>query len=490
MRESDHRKEKIAVSIIVPVYNVSKWLKQCVESVVNQTFANFELLLIDDGSTDDSGEKCDSWAEMDNRIKVVHKTNEGVPAARNDGIRMAEGEYLAFLDSDDWLDITFLEKMYGRAKETDADFVECDIWRYHNISKTKTYAVCYGSLGIDYSREEHMIYGNTAIWKLLTRRSLWTENKITFSDCHSEATPVYALLIAKANRIENVREALYYYRRFREGSLTMKPKLEKEHEAVGIRAFEYLLKNFRERGLDGRYEKNLERMIKYKMTDLMAAFFYRMNKEDYKPLSKYYYEFIVKNFPGKKEIRYLTWGGYNLTRVLWKAKYLHDPYGRFNFSSFVSLMNPPEEKIDFSHKVRYREMMLEREIQNDFWEIMREMKSDYIIMNFLEERFDVLEYGGGYLTKSDALDGAKIELSGARIIKRDSEECRTLWERSALKFIQRLKEEYPKVKIVLVKDYLTETKGNLEQTRCFENIDEIRTINKILRQYYTYFEKN
>lgn len=91
------------VSIIVPVYNVEEYLSECVDSVLNQTYSDIEVILVDDGSTDQSGNICDEYAEMDSRIKVIHKKNEGVSAARNTGIETASGERIIFVDSDDCL---------------------------------------------------------------------------------------------------------------------------------------------------------------------------------------------------------------------------------------------------------------------------------------------------------------------------------------------------------------------------------------------------
>ncbi len=95
--------DKVKISIIVPVYNVEKYLEECVESILNQTFQNFELILIDDGSTDTSGKKCDRLATEHSKIKVIHKKNGGLSSARNCGIEIAIGEYLMFIDSDDFL---------------------------------------------------------------------------------------------------------------------------------------------------------------------------------------------------------------------------------------------------------------------------------------------------------------------------------------------------------------------------------------------------
>lgn len=487
---SKNEKGKTIISIIIPVYNVYKWLDQCIDSVVNQSFTEFEVILIDDGSTDGSGTKCDEWANKDKRIKVYHKKNEGLSLTRNYGLQKSIGEYFSFLDADDWLDHTYLEKMYHKAQTSGADLVECDIWRFNDIDSTQIYSPCYGALKKSYSKEEHMIYGNVALWKLLIRKKYWFENKFKFDDCHSPATPLYALLIAKANKIENVKEALYYYRRFRSGSLTMNPKLDKEKEVIGIRAFEYLLKNFHECGIDDVYGQYLERIIKHKMADLLAAFFYRTDTENYRLLFQNYYDFIKEQFPKEKEIKYLTWGGYNLTRILWHANYLHNPYGRFNFSSIISLMHPIGEQLNVSHKVKYREMMLQREFENRFWNILHEINPDFLIMDFIEERFDIIEYQKGFITQSDAFEGAEIELAKSSIIHRDSEQCRQLWEKSVEKFIKRLEKEQPNIEIILVKNYLSEKVGDVLGQAEFENISEIQKMNCILKEYYCFFEKH
>ena len=93
------------ISVIVPVYNVEEYLDRCIESIVNQTYKNLEILLIDDGSTDNSYNICDKWAKKDNRIKVVHKENGGVSSARNVGLDVATGDYIGFVDSDDYISI-------------------------------------------------------------------------------------------------------------------------------------------------------------------------------------------------------------------------------------------------------------------------------------------------------------------------------------------------------------------------------------------------
>ena len=121
-------KNDIAVSIVVPVYNAERDLEKCLDSVVNQTLQNVEIILVDDGSTDGSTSICKNYAEKDDRVVYFRKENEGLAAARQDGIERATGEYIGFVDSDDWLELNMYERMYQVAKQEDADVVMCGIY--------------------------------------------------------------------------------------------------------------------------------------------------------------------------------------------------------------------------------------------------------------------------------------------------------------------------------------------------------------------------
>ena len=113
------------VSIIIPVYKVEKYLPNCIESILRQTFKDFELILVDDGSPDNCGEICEEYAQKDSRIKVVHQPNGGLSAARNSGIDIAKGDYLTFIDSDDFVFPHYLEILVKLCQENDADMSVC-----------------------------------------------------------------------------------------------------------------------------------------------------------------------------------------------------------------------------------------------------------------------------------------------------------------------------------------------------------------------------
>lgn len=123
------------VSVVVPVYNVEKYLDRCLASIMNQTYKNLEIILVDDGSKDTSGHICDEYAKKDNRIKVVHKKNGGLSSARNAGLRVATGKFVGFIDSDDDIELDMYEKMANTMKKYDVDFVMADYLRIFNSGK-------------------------------------------------------------------------------------------------------------------------------------------------------------------------------------------------------------------------------------------------------------------------------------------------------------------------------------------------------------------
>lgn len=478
---------QVLVSIIIPVYNVYEWIDQCMDSVINQTMPDFEVILINDGSTDGSETKCLEWEKKDSRVRVISKENGGLSAARNCGIQNAKGEFLVFIDSDDWVDSTYLEKLYKAVVDNKAAISECDVYRYDDRTGEETYRDCSGSLGLEYTLEEHMKYGYTAIWKCMIRKSLFVDYGITFPDCHSPARAIYPLLLAVGGGIANVHEGLYFYRRFRTNSLSEKPRVNNGDEnAIGLLAFDNLLQGFQVCGLYHRYENTLQEIVKSKLSDLLAGLFYRRKTEEFLQLVEKYYSYIEEKFPGTANFRYITLGGYNLNRILGHMNVLHNPYTRFNFTSIVSLMHPVSNLPEVTHPNKYREIMVQRDMNSSFWHMIHDVRPKYIFLDFIEERFDILEYKGGYITKSDAFDGSCLEIGNDRLIERTSEECMELWKDSFRKFVETMESRMPGCKIVVVENYLSEEVGDIHEKMYFSNVDEIRSLNQILKQYYKF----
>ena len=115
------------ISVIVPIYHVEQYLNRCVESLVNQTYSNLEIILVDDGSPDNCPKMCDDWVQKDSRIKVIHKGNGGLSDARNAGMQIANGDVISFIDSDDWIDPKFFEVMLNVMQDDESDIVSCGV---------------------------------------------------------------------------------------------------------------------------------------------------------------------------------------------------------------------------------------------------------------------------------------------------------------------------------------------------------------------------
>ena len=222
------------ISVIIPVYNTAKFLSTCIKSVINQTFEDIEIILVNDASTDNSIHICNTFKEKDNRIVLIDKQqNEGVEKARYDGILTATGDYICFVDSDDWLEKDALRRMYDKAVETDADYVEVGMQRVldrHKIIKKKTYSTIKG---------------------LITQPQLFDSYYISFFGVNILSVNIWGKLY-KSSILQNppqpiglaMGEDLYF-------NLEIFPHLQK------IYIDDYIGYNYRFGGMTTQYNKNL-----------------------------------------------------------------------------------------------------------------------------------------------------------------------------------------------------------------------------------------
>lgn len=163
------------ISVIVPVYGVEAYLNRCVESLVGQKYKNLQIILVDDGSPDNCPAMCDAWAEKDARIQVIHKANGGLSDARNAGLKVARGDYISFVDSDDWVDDHFLSVLHDALISTGSDLVECGSWE---TTGETNYPESYNLPPVTYTREsamnEHVMDTrfSAVVWNKLYRREL------------------------------------------------------------------------------------------------------------------------------------------------------------------------------------------------------------------------------------------------------------------------------------------------------------------------------
>ena len=210
------------ISVIIPVYNVEKYLKECLDSVINQTLKEIEIICVDDGSADNSGKILDEYALKDNRIKVIHKKNEGAGVARDCALDLATGKYLAFLDGDDLYKNIFLEKMYKSASENNSDIVVC-LAESYDICK-KEYKVLKQSLKVEYLPEKEPFCADDVSkyifnsfqnwnWNKIYSKDFVDKNKIRFQYIYRTNDLYFTCCsLVLADRITTVKQPLVVYR--------------------------------------------------------------------------------------------------------------------------------------------------------------------------------------------------------------------------------------------------------------------------------------
>lgn len=204
------------ISVIIPVYNVEKYLSQCINSILNQTIKNLEIILVDDGSLDDSGNICDEFSKKDNRIVVIHKENNGLSSARNAGLEIAKGNYVCFVDSDDWLDENMYETLLKLIKDTNSDISCCRFFKTAD-SEEKIPSI-NDEIIQSFNNIEGLsnfytdLYTQTVVaWNKLYARKLFDNVIYPIGKIHEDEGTTYKLFY-KANKITYTNKSLYYYR--------------------------------------------------------------------------------------------------------------------------------------------------------------------------------------------------------------------------------------------------------------------------------------
>lgn len=207
--------EKPLISVIVPVYKVEQYLDRCLKSIVNQTYKNLEIILIDDGSPDNCPLICDEWKKKDNRIKVIHIQNQGVSAARNIGLDVATGTYIGFVDSDDWIADDMYELLLGNALETGADISHCSFYKAESVTSysegmgTGTRFICNNPKGIEECLKiESFIL---SIWNKLYKKQVLEDVRFEVGHYISEDTLFNFLAFKKSKKTIYDGKPKYYY---------------------------------------------------------------------------------------------------------------------------------------------------------------------------------------------------------------------------------------------------------------------------------------
>ena len=202
------------ISVIIPVYNVEKYLDKCIRSVVKQTYKNLEIILVDDGSPDQCGALCDKWAEKDERIRVIHKANGGLSDARNAGLDVASGVYIGFVDSDDYIHPEMYQRLYEKIKKYNGDMAVCGFYWVDEQSDTVNRTAKITAEGIVEKKDaiKNICFMNTfiVVWNKLYKKELFFNLRFQYGK-FAEDLFIMPNLYNKCKRIISVFGYYYYY---------------------------------------------------------------------------------------------------------------------------------------------------------------------------------------------------------------------------------------------------------------------------------------
>lgn len=307
------------ISIIAPVYNAEEYLGECVDSILSQTYENFELILVDDGSPDNSGKICDEYAKKDNRIRVIHKENGGVSSARNVGLDNAKGEYIAFVDSDDIVDKKYLELMYKRIVETDSDMCFSRLDRYDG---EKFYSINETSIPLhcDCANQDEL---SSFLFKFFTVKNILSGSscrilykaknakKIAFNEKLKVGEDLIYVLkcILKSQTICSIKDELYHYRyNFESATFSYKSKFLEN----SIAFYEEL------QGLTFPFDKSLlDAYFSYMCYSLFLNEIKFKQKTKRKNINEIKRTLLYKYFKLKNIIKIGSWNAFVKNIVVW-----------------------------------------------------------------------------------------------------------------------------------------------------------------------------
>ncbi len=481
------------ISIIIPVYNVEKYINACIRSVVQQTYNNLEIILIDDCSVDKSLLYCRYWEKMDRRIIVrLNEYQFGPGKTRDEGVRIAKGKYIVFLDSDDWMAVDFVEKMYKDMLKTDADFVASneDFIVVDEKVVTIRHDIPEGVYDTEDLKKLVLLAGSTAMWGKLFQKEWLFRNKINQPETFwAEDYAIFPAMVLSAKKITVISNAGMYYRRLRKGSLTSEYNSIKLYngykraiEVIETKMVEEFKESLAAYCLKGYY-LNYDRILEtnnVRVKEMMNAL--------RKQLSYDFRKYGLK----LDEKECILVGSFSLRWELQNAGLMQKHIPHFCLSSIVS-MTSECPKIEVTHKNLFRKHQIEQDMEGRILKnISEKERNKTIFIDFLEERFDIIEIEKDrYITRSEALlETDWKEQMGMKIICSGTEEHMKLWEEKCIQFIQLIKEKYCNPHIVLVKNRMMSQYGNLNNVKEFPDKIKIKKINCMIERMEKFFASN
>lgn len=481
------------VSIVIPAYNVEKYLERCLQSVMCQTYPNWECIVINDGSEDHTGSILEKWAEKDRRFRIYTQENQGMGPTRNRAISLAKGEYVTFIDSDDWVEPDYIKDMYMAILKNHADVSKSNFY-FHDMGQNGLQRVA--DVTDEINVHDVSAYVNPNMWCNMFDIRIFRENDIRMPGIPLEDMAIYPLLLLKAEKVVSIKKPLYHYQ-INTGSSVMD---NVKNMAYYPKAVEYMLTEAERLKLSLK-EDNRKLFLAIACRHMFGALNSRVkancSRQEYLEYKEAWVRFLSEKFPEFTEIydtnRYWIWGSYNLSRIIANLPTIEKyslggedlPY-YFGFASIIPLNEKKEtEHLPISVDNAVRHDMLKKEMNREFEAVETESK-DYLVLDFMEERYDLFELEHGeWLTWSEIW-----EESGylpQNVLTRDSEECQEKWKIACDHFVAVLDSKFQRDHIILIESYLAPKCRNVKGRMLLW--DDIDMCNRMLNEYYEYFKK-
>ncbi len=480
------------VSIIVPVYNVEKYVKRCLNSIINQTYQDIEILIMEGKSSDDSLKICIECAWGDDRVVIVSRKDGGLGPARDYGVGIASGDYVLFVDSDDWIPLDFLEKMVpilDTNKDVDLVVADTDNYDEHGI----IVSAYRNKQGIEYfydsdDKKNVLLNTNNSAWGKLYRKSLLLDNHLSQPALPVEDLIIFPSVIAASRGIALCHDTSLCYFIERKDSLMhfqdaykkipkiyeySKQMLEKlDSKKEFIPAFELLMykRFYGMRNICLGHNWYQERYTKYRET----------------------YEFDKEKFGKFLKSRKWVYGGYALRWIAHSM--LNDKEGvveHCTFTSVIAQMTKGEHKIHIEHNNEVRKKSIERDIKGYLQNIMElQTEVDCILIDFVQECTNVLQLSdGNYITDTEGLEESDFDYSNVvKSLDFKSDEYFDLWEEKCKEFISKINSLASDKKIFLIQNYYVQYFYDGHEMRRYEENNQEK--NEVLKKMYSYFEEH
>ncbi len=488
---------KDLVSIIIPAYNVEKYLDECMKTVVKQTYKNIEIILINDGSTDNTGHICKKWEKKDSRIKYISKKNEGPGITRNRGIDIAKGEYLFFLDSDDWIELNAIEELLKLAKSSDADVTAANYFEVDDVSgqtkKMQRSTLIKDIIETDLDRNIYLQYGFVMVWGKLYRRKFMTSNQLYMPGIPHEDNAIFPMVVFLANKIACSDLPIYFYRTNRAGSIIS----DYRSRTYMADACGYFMKYFAEKNLVGRYYASLKRYAETRI-----YFSYELCKEKIGPdyVEKYYLPKTDKifdtYFPDTKRLwEYNFWvlGSFSSRWIVQQIGINKEQLMKhIPFSSLISQMTENVgDDIIVENENAFRKDTVLKDYRGELLQLLKtdNEKPDFFVIDFLEERFDICKLeDGNYITLSEAYLDSKVNgINIKQIIKAGTDDYMELWKEKCKDFTIHLKKFIDAHKLILIRSRLSQMYENGQEYLLYSEQDKLEHLNHIFEEMENFF---